>query len=79
MSTTFPVTTPICIIILENLFCPSSELVNAAPTAPIANIKAPIPVAIIAPLKVLKLFTTPPSVPTNPLNFVIAPPAAESN
>ena len=60
---------PICVSILANLFCPSSDLLNIAAKEPTANIKAPIPVANIATLKDLKLLITVPSVPLRLLNL----------
>ena len=65
---------PITFIAFANLFCPSSELVKAEVTAPIAIISKPIPVAAIAPFKVLKpniTFFKPPAKFLNPLT---APP-----
>ena len=77
-SNKFPVTLPITPSILANLFCPSSLRVKACVKDVIAIISAPIPVAIIAPLKVLKLAITPPKPPFNALNLLTAPPVALS-
>ena len=59
ISVTLPTMTPILVIILANLFCPSSELVKAVlkATRPITN--APIPVPIIATLKLLNPVVNP--------------------
>ena len=73
------VTVPIMLINLANLFCPSSVLVKAAVTAPIAIISKPIPLAAIAPFKVLNPSITDFTPLTIPLKPVIAPPVILSS
>ena len=77
-STRLPVIAPITPIILANLFCPSSELVNALPTAVIAKTNAPIPVAATANLRTPNCFIAPVTVPLSALKPLIAPPVALS-